>query len=103
MYYHPNIKSDTWPNIPFPDDCSVDESCGTIGIDGPAVAATLDWDCIGEGPAFRKAAAAGASLIGVPYVGVAACWWTGEGSSTAIAFDDGSVDVVMDMDPRVGV
>lgn len=43
---------------------------------------------------------AGASLIGVPYVGVDGCTRAGEGSSTAMAYEGTSAIAGLDIEPR---
>jgi hypothetical protein len=84
--YHPNIRSDTWPNMPFPGDCPTGSPLGSPTAVGVVSGTTAFCTCIGDCPGFRNAEVDGASLIGVPYVGVLACVWAGEISSTAIEF-----------------
>lgn len=63
--YQPNIKSDIWPSMPFPGDCPGSIPPGNPTAGGALFVATAL--CVGDCPGFRKAAAEGANLIGVPY------------------------------------
>lgn len=60
-YYHPNIISDTCPNMPL--FAGGGGFCGRVLVGSFGVLRTF------EGPARLKAAPGGASLIGVPKVG----------------------------------
>lgn len=100
--YHPNIKSDTWPNMPFPGDCPAGIALDKPTLGGALCVATARL-CVGDGPGFRKAAADGANLIGVPYEGVLVCVWAGGASSTTIEFGDVGSTVALDINPRPAV
>jgi hypothetical protein len=101
-YYHPNIKSDTWPNMPFPGDCPAGIALDEPTLEGALCVATTRL-CVGDWPGFRKAAADGANLIGVPYEGVFVCVWAGGTSSTTIEFGDVGSTVALDTNPRPAV
>ena len=66
-YYHPKIRSETWPRTPFEGDCWIPEAdAGKMGVCGATAAGTTGV----LAPGRRNAEAEGASLIGVPTVGV---------------------------------
>ena len=84
--------------MPFPGDCPAGTTLDNPTAGGALCVATALL-CVGDWPGFRKAAAEGASLIGVPYEGVLVCVWTGGTSSTAIEFGDTCSTVVLDTNP----
>jgi hypothetical protein len=99
--YQPNIKSDTWPNMPFPGDCPAGNAFGNPIVGGAlCVTPAFCRPSAGGWPGFINAAADGANLIGVPYEGMVVCAWTGGTSSTAIEFGDGGSTGVFDTNPR---
>ena len=71
--YQPNIKSDIWPSIPLPGETGAPFEDPSTGVGAPCCTTAFTWPCMGEGATFLKAEADGASLIGVPYVGVLLC------------------------------
>jgi hypothetical protein len=96
MYYHPNIRSDTCPSIPLLGDCPTGTPLIAPGVPGPAVTPPFPpqepgggWTIGGFPPAPDRlnAEAEGASLIGVPTVGVELIWWGVEMSSTDMRLD----------------
>ena len=77
-YYHPKIRSDTCPSIPFEGDCCTPEAGRS------ATGCTAGATGAPPAPGRRKADAEGASLRGVPTVGVEGSAWRGTRSSTFI-------------------